>query len=63
MAEPGLPDTETEGGREPSLNDHAKRHVDVSTTKIYNLNLSGVEGSGVEWSGAERSGVKRSGVE
>ena len=37
MADPGLPDTETEGGRGPSLNDHAKRHVHVSAIKMYNL--------------------------
>ena len=37
MATPHLPDTEKKSGRVQSLKEHAKRHVDVSTIKMYKL--------------------------
>ena len=40
MAKPALPDTEKKSGRVQSSKDHAKRHADVSTIKMYKLRVT-----------------------
>jgi hypothetical protein len=40
MAKHAIPDTEKKSGRVQLSKDHAKRHVDISTIKMYKLRMS-----------------------